>query len=174
MKKVYNLLLNEKSAEHSRDKADLSEDWRDRLAEVMGAVEGLRPISGEWIFGNVKSAMRHAIDKMQKYDLNDDTVWDDVFTQLKYVLGIYSLARYSPGGAGDVFKALHDGLDTELKKGKWRNIKTRRNRDNKIDSIMKELGDRLNGLDGSVFEAIVENAGGMRRIIDLLQGNAPM
>jgi hypothetical protein len=171
MKKVYNLLLNEKSAsEDSRDGADLSEDWRDRLADILGIVEGLQPKSGEWMYGSVKAAMRNAVEKMRKYDLSDDTVWDDVFTHLKYVLGIYSLARYSPGNAGDVFKALHEGLDKELKKGKWRNIKTREHRDKKIDSIMKALGARLGALEDTVYESIVGDAGGMREIIDILRG----
>jgi hypothetical protein len=89
---------------------------------------------------------------------------------LKYVEGIYYVASEFPGSTGLLFQALYDGLRSQLKEGTWRGIKTLQKRDQKIDSIMKALGDRLNGIDDGVFVAIVGDADGMRRIIEILQG----
>ena len=170
MRKVYILLLNEKSTEDSKDTAESSNDWRGRLKEIMDIVDTLEPMNGEWIFGSVKSAMNKALLKMQKYDLNDSTIWEDVYTHLKYVEGIYYVASEFPGSTGVLFQALYDGLRSQLKEGTWRGIKTLQKKDQKIDSIMKALGDRLNGIDEGVFVAIVGGADGMRRIIEILRG----
>jgi hypothetical protein len=159
MRNVYSLLKGE-SGDAKSGKKSGSEGWKDRLAIVMDTLDSMKPVSGsEWVFNNVKKNLHYSVDKITKLELEDHIVWSKLYTHLDKRLEMFLFLESMPGGIGTVFGALSGGLKSELSDGDWNTIRDVEQRNEKMDTILKTLGHRLEAVDASIYKTILGSRG---------------
>jgi len=159
------------SDSNSKSRDSDKDDWKKRLISVFKLVGDLRATSvSERMFNGVKKAMRESVEKIATVDLSDNVKWGKLRSHLNTRRDFFYGLSIAAGSGRPVFTALYEGLSIE--KEEWVAAKDLTSRNAIMNSLLQELGEKLNEVDDKAYDSILERGGAntMRKIAKTLQG----
>jgi len=144
---------------------DNGKDWKTRLGRVRELVGGM---DGEWYFEATKGLLNRVIGKIIRLDISKEHDWGVLHSLINQCLVAFEILKYVPIDAVQkTFGALHNGLNSKfVKTDVWMEIREMSQKNEKIHSIMKSLGEAIQKIpDSNIIEIVGEDGPDKMKLI---------